>query len=141
MSGKIMYSTKVPGDAGNYNAHSQFDLNNGYVGITQWFDGDIERVLLSRDQVAALIAFSAIKPAATAPLLNTKRRKPWYSRLLLALKSRTLTAEEVRQIIGGKSTGDAMWRARQAGINLVQVGTSPGARANYKRKVYGLGDS
>lgn len=58
MQGKITYSEEIPGAVGNYHWPVQFDKTDGYIGITQTCDhGEIERVLLSRAQVKALIAF------------------------------------------------------------------------------------
>lgn len=64
-NGKIDYSADVAGDAGNFNSSVRFDLTGGYVGITQRedYDGCVERVLLTPEQVRALIRFVAVKHA------------------------------------------------------------------------------
>jgi len=54
------YSETVEGDQGNYNWPARFDNTNGYIGITQSDNPNVNetsRVLLSPDQVKALIAF------------------------------------------------------------------------------------
>ena len=51
------YSKEVPGEKGNYRQAVGFDDTNGYVGIGQWTDTRIERVLLSPRQVRALRTF------------------------------------------------------------------------------------
>lgn len=54
----IRYSNEVPGDFGNFKWPVRFDEGGGYVGINQYQDGKIsDRVLLSRQQVLALLAF------------------------------------------------------------------------------------
>jgi hypothetical protein len=55
--GRVYYSTKVRGASGNYDWPVTFDIVDGYVGITQRPDGNIERVLLSPAQYKALVAF------------------------------------------------------------------------------------
>ena len=51
------YSLKIEGTRGNYDWSVQFDITNGFVGIDQITDGEIDRVLLSPTQVKELIAF------------------------------------------------------------------------------------
>lgn len=55
--GTTRYSDKVPGAEGNYRHAARFDVTNGYIGITQWTDASVERVLLSPAQMRALVAF------------------------------------------------------------------------------------
>ncbi|KKN39248.1 hypothetical protein LCGC14_0745310 [marine sediment metagenome] len=60
MSDITRYSDTIPGTEGNYTWPVRFDkTTGGYLGITQEHDGGepSERVLLSRRQVSALIAF------------------------------------------------------------------------------------
>jgi len=50
-----MYSEKIDGQRGNYNWPVRFDRTDGYIGISQTHEtGEIERVLLSPNQVRAL---------------------------------------------------------------------------------------
>lgn len=54
------YGEHVEGDAGNYFWKTRFNITDGYVGITQSdapHVNDTSRVLLSPDQVKALIRF------------------------------------------------------------------------------------
>lgn len=54
-----VYSDDVPGQCGNYGWAARFDWTGGYVGIDQWSPRgtNTERVLLSPNQVRALLAF------------------------------------------------------------------------------------
>ena len=62
---RIFYSDEIPGDETNYNWPVRYDLNSGSLGISQagaiGTNGvrvnAIERVLLTPDQVAALLDF------------------------------------------------------------------------------------
>lgn len=55
---EIKYTEKLKGDDGNYDWVARYDLDSGYLGITEWVDnGKIERVLLSPNQVDALLDF------------------------------------------------------------------------------------
>ena len=54
----MRYSDKVEGDNGNYNWPVRFDEQNGCIGITQTFDREIGRVLLTRNQLTRLVAFA-----------------------------------------------------------------------------------
>lgn len=63
---EIEYSDKIDGDAGNYGWAVRADETDGYLGITQYGSeaGDIRRVLLSRAQVEAVVAFyRKLRPA------------------------------------------------------------------------------
>jgi hypothetical protein len=55
------YSAKFPGVRANFGQPVRFDLTAGFLGITQWDAPDAktvrDRVLLSRKQVDALLAF------------------------------------------------------------------------------------
>lgn len=54
------YSSEIPGRDHCYQWPVRFDSERGYLGVTQTTDNDdgpIERVLLSRSQVAALLTF------------------------------------------------------------------------------------
>jgi len=55
------YSRREPGEAGNYYRAAQFDVTDGYVGLTSFEDEHsrevIGRVLLSPRQMKSLIAF------------------------------------------------------------------------------------
>lgn len=64
---KIVYSEKVPGERANYEWAVRFDRQTGTVGITQYTDpsgASVDRVLLTRRQLRALIAFALTGPAA-----------------------------------------------------------------------------
>lgn len=65
--GTTRYSDKVPGQAGNYCQPVRFDMTGNYVGITQWKDDGIERVLLSPAQVRALKVFVCAKGRRARP--------------------------------------------------------------------------
>lgn len=56
-SGETRYSEKIDGDKSNFNWPVRFDDMDGYVGITQFNDADIDRILLSPVQIKALIDF------------------------------------------------------------------------------------
>jgi hypothetical protein len=58
------YSDMIPGDSRNYEWAVRFDIHARYLGITQFEGASVkERVLLSPDQVAALMRFlSATNP-------------------------------------------------------------------------------
>lgn len=54
------YSDRIEGTPQNHHWSVQFDVTDGYVGITQFESGQTavrDRVLLSPDQFAALVAF------------------------------------------------------------------------------------
>ena len=56
--GDTTYSKKFGGARGNHGWEAEFDLTDGYLGITQLGDGRVkDRVLLSPGQVRALVAF------------------------------------------------------------------------------------
>lgn len=58
-TGLVVRSKKFPGDRGNFDWEAQFDLTDGYLGLTQ-DQGDpngLQRVLLSPGQKRALLAF------------------------------------------------------------------------------------
>ena len=63
-SGLTDYSAKIAGDRRNYKQVAQFDLTDGYLGISTQFPegGTVDRVLLSPRQVKALVAFVAPPP-------------------------------------------------------------------------------
>lgn len=52
-----VYSDRVQGDKGNYDWPVIFDKTRGYVGIVQYDDTGVQRVLLSPDQIKALVKF------------------------------------------------------------------------------------
>jgi hypothetical protein len=56
-SGTTEYSAEIEGTTGNYNYPVRFDITDGFLGVDQTKDGQIERVLLSPQQVKELIAF------------------------------------------------------------------------------------
>lgn len=62
---KARYGDRIEGDESNYNWAAQFDLDGGYLGITQWADDKLERVLLSPKQVKVLTAFVASRGKAS----------------------------------------------------------------------------
>lgn len=55
-----LYSQQVPGSGVNWNKTTQFDIQDGIVGISQW-QGDkidsVDRVLLTKQQTVALRQF------------------------------------------------------------------------------------
>lgn len=54
------YSKRIAGDAGNHRRGAQFDVTDGYVGITAFEGRTVDaRVLLSPKQMQALVAFIA----------------------------------------------------------------------------------
>lgn len=55
--GTTRYSARIDGDTGNHGRPVRFDLTDGYLGITTWVFGKVERVLLSPGQVKKLLAF------------------------------------------------------------------------------------
>ena len=58
------YSTEFTGTERNYHMTARFDLQDGYVGISQRdSDGRLERVLLAPSQVRELIRFVSVKHA------------------------------------------------------------------------------
>ena len=66
MEAEIKYTEKLKGDDGNYDWPARFDLDRGYLGVTQWVDnGKIECVLLSPAQVDALLAFLQANKASS----------------------------------------------------------------------------
>lgn len=67
LRGRTYYSEKIKGTPGNYSWASQFDITDGYLGISQ-YEGDAvkDRILLSPNQVKELLDFVAIKRAARA---------------------------------------------------------------------------
>lgn len=74
MEDEIKYTDKLKGDDGNYGWVARFDLDRGYLGVTQWTDnGKIEHVLLSPAQVDALLAFLRANNAST-PTAGTSRQ-------------------------------------------------------------------
>lgn len=56
-TGITRYGERIPGAPANFGLAVRFDRTDGYVGISQYDDGTIERVLLSPKQVEALLAF------------------------------------------------------------------------------------
>ena len=68
MSDEIEYSAEIPGNTGNYEWPIRMDETDGYLGINQMKDNRVtDRVLLSRPQVEALIAFyRKLRPARKA---------------------------------------------------------------------------
>ena len=63
--GITYYSEKIPGSQGNYKWPARFDLTDGYLGIDNFpnlADERGSRVLLSPQQVKALLAFLKGKP-------------------------------------------------------------------------------
>lgn len=75
-----VYSKKIPGTPGNYGWAVRFDKSRGgFLGISQFksdADGGIERVLLSKTQVTALVAFLAPAKVNRAK----KKRSPTRAR-------------------------------------------------------------
>ena len=65
-TGLTHYSQEVPGTPMNHGFVVRFDLTDGYLGVSQrgrdstWTN----RVLLSPDQIQALLAFVRLKPEA-----------------------------------------------------------------------------
>jgi hypothetical protein len=57
------YSEEIPGSRGNYDWGVRFDRHNGYLGINQWNDEGLERILLSPKQVKALLEFIGAEKA------------------------------------------------------------------------------
>lgn len=55
--GETVYSDKIEGTRGNYAWPVKFDFTDGFVGIDQYRNGEMDRVLLSQVQVRELIAF------------------------------------------------------------------------------------
>ena len=55
--GRVYYSAEIEGAHGNYAWPVEFDVVDGYIGITQRTHRNIERVLLSPAQFRALVAF------------------------------------------------------------------------------------
>lgn len=54
----IQYSEEIEGAGYTYFWKVRFDLSNGdCLGISQFANGKLERVLLSREQIVALIKF------------------------------------------------------------------------------------
>ena len=65
---RTVYSEKVPGEKVNYEWAVRFDKSTGVVGITQYTDpsgASVDRVLLTRRQVRALVAFIRPRKKAT----------------------------------------------------------------------------
>ncbi len=67
-TGITRYSKRVPGTKRNWNWSVKFDKTDGYIGISQThneplLEGELklERVLLSRRQFRALVAFNQNK--------------------------------------------------------------------------------
>ena len=56
MKGITTYSEKIPGTRGNFGWSVRFDKADGFLGISQ-YKPEIDRVLLSRQQVKALLLF------------------------------------------------------------------------------------
>lgn len=70
---EIVYSDKLKGDKRNYNWEAQYDLSGAYLGISQWHPDNpkgqqVERVLLSPEQVKGLVKFLGKYDAARAAL-------------------------------------------------------------------------
>jgi hypothetical protein len=64
MSDRTFYSEKIKGHPANYRWAVRFDVTGGFLGIDQWHDdGPMERVLLSPEQVRALVKFYKAHPA------------------------------------------------------------------------------
>lgn len=62
---QIRYSEKIKGTEQNYNWQVRFDLDSGFLGISQYHeDGKIERVLLSPKQKKALLEFCGLTKRA-----------------------------------------------------------------------------
>ena len=62
---QIKYSEKIKGNEQNYNWQVRFDLDSGFLGISQYHeDGKIERVLLSPEQKKALLEFCGLTQRA-----------------------------------------------------------------------------
>jgi hypothetical protein len=62
ITGRTVYTERIKGDEGNHGRDAQFDLTDGYLGITDFED----RVLLSPAQVKALVNFVVGKKARAA---------------------------------------------------------------------------
>jgi hypothetical protein len=85
---RTKYSADINGSRGNYYWKVRFDFTTGgYLGISQWHEGKIERVLLCKKQTDALIKFchplntkvvdkSAANKRSTARKPRPKSRKP-----------------------------------------------------------------
>jgi hypothetical protein len=57
------YSEKIEGHPSNYRWAVRFDVSNGFLGINQFKDDKVQdRVLLSPDQVRALVKFYNAHP-------------------------------------------------------------------------------
>lgn len=63
---QYIYSEPVPGDAGNYKWAVRFDNIDGYIGINQTSNGTLNRVLLSRRQIKALMKFAGVPKRSKA---------------------------------------------------------------------------
>lgn len=60
MKGKTEYSGDIAGTWANHNLTVRFDMTDGVLGISQWVGKeikDVDRVLLSKEQVKALLKF------------------------------------------------------------------------------------
>lgn len=63
MKGITRYSVTFEGSRSNYGWSVRFDVTDGILGISQTHDdGQIERVLLSKNQVNELLAFLRRRP-------------------------------------------------------------------------------
>jgi hypothetical protein len=79
------YSGKIEGSDRNYKWAASFDIDCGYLGITQYHSSDegnkIERVLLSPKQVRALAKFCGLTqrvpdaPKRGAKVVKSKSKK------------------------------------------------------------------
>jgi hypothetical protein len=58
---QIRYSTKIPGNHRNHGWAVRFDYSDKYVGIDQYVEGGIDRVLLTPAQAQELVNFIANK--------------------------------------------------------------------------------
>lgn len=66
MRGITKYSEPVAGTPSNYNLRVRFDLTDGMLGISQMHEGrdgpgSVDRVLLNKAQVDALLQFLGAK--------------------------------------------------------------------------------
>lgn len=62
MSDTTKYSDVVAGGEGNYRWGVRFDKTRRHIGIDQWQDGEVMRVLLSPAQVKELVKFCGKQP-------------------------------------------------------------------------------
>jgi hypothetical protein len=60
MKGRTEYSSDIAGTWTNHDLTVRFDMTDGVLGISQWVGKEIknvDRVLLSKEQVKALLKF------------------------------------------------------------------------------------